>query len=58
MLLNKLVKANVHSPTLSPKSNSNGHKRGTLEIFSKFRNEDDLSEQYRVSEQEIEAMLD
>ena len=59
MLLSKLAKAK-NSPNHSPTSSkmSSGQKRATLEIFNQFRQVDDLQEQHRVTEDEIEEMLD
>ena len=61
MLLSKLAKAKNNTQNLSPGSNrhpGSGSKRATLEIFSQFRQAEDLSEQTRATEDEIEAMLD
>ena len=60
MLLSKLAKAN-NSHNLSPSTShqsGSGSKRATLEIFSQFRSGEDFSEHVRVTEDEIEAMLD
>jgi len=60
MLLSKLAKAS--STGGSSPSSSRQHagisKRIPLEIFSQFRQAEDLNEQTRATEDEIEAMLD
>ena len=60
MLLSKLAKAKNPAHNLSPSASrqpGSGSKRATLEIFSQFRQAEDLSEQGRATDDELEAML-
>lgn len=60
MLLHKLAKAKS-SHLQSPKGQvhlSSGLKRTRLEVFSQLRNADEMNEQCRATEEEIEEMLD
>lgn len=60
MLLTKLAKAKNPNITSSPsasRQSCSGSKRATLEIFSQFRQAEDLNEQTRATDDELEAML-
>jgi len=60
MMISKLAKAS-NTQNISPTSarqTGSGSKRVTLDIFSQFRKAEDLNEQSRATEDEIEAMLD
>ena len=59
MLLSKLAKAKspAHLSPSASRQTGSGSKRATLEIFSQFRQTEDLNEQGRATDDELEAML-